>query len=128
MPRPGFASLATTSAATGRTRREQTVHELQSGQDSAAAVGDIEGERARPADGRIPGVGIDVLLDERGQGGFTQIAVAVHAGVDEEVDVARRDVSRPRGMHAPRRPRAAGRCDGAGARHSQLRWSQCVCP
>ena len=122
---PGVRIARDDERATGRARREQAVDELQPGQDPAAAVGDVEGERARPTDGRVAGVGVDVLLDERGERGLAEVAVAVQTGVDEEVDVARRDVGvreactrrgvrEPPGAVTAPEP-AAHDCDGVNA-------------
>ncbi len=64
----------------------ETVDDLQSGQDSARPVRDVEGKCAVAVAMRILGVGSDVLLDECGERGFGQVAVAVDARVDEKVD------------------------------------------
>jgi hypothetical protein len=69
---------------------QEAVDDLEPGEHAARPVGHVEREGAVAAGVRVLGVGADVLLDQGRQRGFTEVAVVVEAGVDEQVDVGRR--------------------------------------
>lgn len=84
-------------------RGEETVDDLQGGEDTARTIGDVEGKCAVRAGVRILGIGADVLLDQRRECRFAQISVAVDSRVDQKVDVVRFSSRHPqailRGVH-----------------------------
>ena len=64
---------------------------------------------------RILGVGPDVVLDQGSKGWFSEVAVAVDSGVDQQ-STSRRRVPPPAGRSWPPRRRDAVRCDGHASR------------
>ena len=88
-PWPGSASLATTSAQR-IVRAQEAIDDLQAGQQSAAAVRDVERERAVGIGWGSSGLAPDVLLDERRERGLAEVPIPVEPDVDEQVEVVRR--------------------------------------
>ena len=75
--------------------RQQPVGDLQRSEHTRRPVRHIEGECAVTANGRVAEVGADVFLDERSEGRFTEIPIAVDAGVEQHVNIVRLYVRRP---------------------------------
>jgi hypothetical protein len=68
---------------------DEAVDQLRRGDHAAAAVEDVERERAMAADpGRAASVGADAALDDRCQRRFGRVAVLVQPGVDQQVELA----------------------------------------
>lgn len=80
---------------------QEPADEVCAGQNAAGPVVEVEGERAVSSDRRMPEVGTDVLLDERGECRLGETAFAVDTDVNEKVELMRID-SRP--------PKAGLRC------------------
>ena len=60
----------------------------------------------------ILGVGPDVVLNHRREGGFTKVPVTIDPRIDEKIHVVGVSSSLGGDSRLPRRPRDAGRCDG----------------
>ena len=73
-----------------RARAHEAVEQLESGEHPAAAVRDVERERAvRTCARGMTRVCADVLLNQRRERGLGEIVLAVEPCVDEQIDVAR---------------------------------------
>ncbi len=112
MPWPGIGVTGDDERAVDRVRAQEAVDDLQRGEHSAGAVGDVEGERAVGVGVGILGVGADVVLDERGERGLAEVPVAVDARIDQQIQVVGLASGPLAGRPWPPRPPGAARCAG----------------